>query len=81
VRDNVHTNKLENFFSLLKRTLKGTYVQVDPEHLTRYLDEQTFRFNNRHADDAGRFAKTLGRVAGRRLTYDELTGKTASNSA
>jgi hypothetical protein len=75
VRNNVHTNKTENFWSLLKRTLKGTYVAVDPEHLTRYLDEQTFRFNNRKADDAGRFARTLGQVAGRRLTYDELTGK------
>jgi transposase-like protein len=77
VRGSVHTNKVENFWSLLKRTLKGTYVQVDPEHLTRYLDEQTFRFNNRTKNDAQRFAKTLGSVAGRRLTYDELTGKTA----
>jgi transposase-like protein len=77
-RGRIHTNKAENFWSLLKRTLKGTYTQVDPEHLTRYLDEQTFRFNNRHADDAGRFAKTLGQVAGRRLTYDELTGKTVA---
>jgi transposase-like protein len=75
VKDNVHTNKLENYFSLLKRTIKGTYVAVDPDHLTAYLDEQTFRFNNRTANDAERFAKTLGSVAGRRLTYSELTGK------
>ncbi|QIN82738.1 IS1595 family transposase [Rubrobacter tropicus] len=76
VRGNIHTNKTENFWSLLKRTLKGTYVQVEPEHLSRYLDEQTFRFNNREGKDADRFAKALGNVAGRRLTYDELTGKT-----
>jgi hypothetical protein len=43
----VHTNGVENFWSLLKRTLKGTYVNVEPFHLFRYLDEQAFRFNLR----------------------------------
>ncbi len=75
VAGRTHINKAENFWSLLKRTLKGTYVQVDPEHLTRYLDEQTFRYNNRKKDDAGRFARTLESVAGRRLTYESLTAK------
>ncbi len=79
VRGNIHTNKTENFWSLLKRTIKGTYVQVEPEHLSRYLDEQTFRFNNREGKDADRFVKALGSVAGRRLTYDELTGKTEAH--
>ena len=54
VRDHVHTNNIENFWSLLKRTLKGTYVSVDPVHLNRYLDEQTFRFNERDDKDGGR---------------------------
>jgi hypothetical protein len=67
---------LENFWSLLKRGIKGTYVSVEPYHLFRYLDEQAFRFNEREYEDKDRFAKTLGTVAGRRLTYDELTGKT-----
>jgi hypothetical protein len=58
---------------LLKRTLKGTYVSVDPAHLDRYLDEQAFRFNERGDDDAGRFRKVLSSVFGRRLTYQELT--------
>jgi hypothetical protein len=62
----------------LKRTLKGTYVHVDPDHLAAYLDEQTFRFNNREGKDADRFAKALGSVAGRRLTYEELTGKAST---
>ena len=73
-KGNVHTNGLENFWSLLKRSLKGTYVSVEPFHLFRYLDEQSFRFNNRlHLDDAGRFALVIGQIVGRRLTYDELT--------
>lgn len=74
VDGNVHTNNVENFWSLLKRTLKGTYVSVDPAHLDRYLDEQAFRFNERGDDDAGRFRKVLSSVFGRRLTYQELTG-------
>jgi transposase-like protein len=65
----VHTNGLENFWSLLKRSLKGTYVSVEPYHLFRYLDEQAFRFNERDGQDADRFNKALGAVAGWRLTY------------
>lgn len=78
VDGHVHTNGLENFWSLLKRGIKGTYVSVEPYHLFRYLDEQAFRFNEREGKDADRFAKTLGSVSGRRLTYLELTGETAS---
>ena len=75
VDGHVHTNGLENFWSLLKRGIKGTYVSVEPYHLFRYLDEQAFRFNERGGKDPDRFSKTLGSVAGRRLTYEELTGK------
>ncbi len=75
VRGQVHTNTIENFWSLLKRGLKGTYVSVEPFHLFRYLDEQVFRFNMRKGNDLGRFAVVLSRVAGRRLTYAELTAK------
>ncbi len=75
VEGNVHTNSVENFWSLLKRTLKGTYVSVDPVHLDAYLDEQAFRFNERKHNDGTRFRKVASSVAGRRLTYAELTGK------
>ncbi|MDP9343847.1 MAG: IS1595 family transposase [Actinomycetota bacterium] len=75
VRGQVHTNTMENFWSLLKRGLAGTYVSVEPFHLFRYLDEQVFRFNTRKANDFTRFAWVLGTVAKRRLTYAELTGK------
>jgi len=77
VRGNVHTNGLENFWSLLKRCIKGTYVSVAPWHLTSYLDEEAFRFNERRDPngDAGRFHKVLGSVAGKRITYAELTGQ------
>jgi transposase-like protein len=71
----VHTNGLENFWSLLKRTLTGTYISVEPFHLFRYLDEQAFRFNNRETNDAGRFVMVAASVVGKRLTYRELTGK------
>jgi transposase-like protein len=71
----VHTNGLENFWSLLKRALKGTYVAVAPFHLERYLDEQTFRYNERHGDDSSRFRRVLAAVVGRRLTYRVLTAK------
>jgi hypothetical protein len=72
----VHTNGLENYWSLLKRGISGTYVSVEPFQLFRYLDEQTFRYNNRkELDDAGRFALALSRITGKRLTYDHLTGK------
>jgi transposase-like protein len=75
VRGQVHTNCLENFWSLTKRNLAGTYVAVEPFHLNRYLDEQMFRFNNRvGTNDSQRFAKVLSQVAGRRLTYADLTG-------
>ncbi len=75
VMGKVHTNGLENFWSLLKRSLKGTYISVEPCHLFRYLDEQAFRFNEREGQDADRFKKALGSVAGRRVTYSELTGE------
>lgn len=71
----IHTNGIENFWSLLKRGLKGTYVSVEPFHLFRYLDEQTFRFNNRKADDARRFHLAVSQIVGKRLTYAEVTGK------
>ncbi len=75
VDGHIHTNGLENFWSLLKRGIKGTYVSVEPYHLFRYLDEQAFRFHERSGEDRDRFNKTLGSVAGRRLTYSELTGR------
>lgn len=83
VKGQVHTNSLENFWSLLKRGLRGTYVAVEPFHLTRYIDEQVFRFNNRATkgndlNDADRFALAMSQVGGRRLTYAELTGKNES---
>jgi transposase-like protein len=68
----VHTNGLENFWCLLKRALRGTYVSCNAEHLFRYLDEQAFRFNEREDNDAGRFLKAIDTVVGRRLTYKEL---------
>ena len=70
----VHTNGVENFWSLLKRAIKGTYVSVEPFHLFRYLDEQAFRFNERALDDAGRFFLGLAGVVNRRLTYKALIG-------
>lgn len=70
-----HTNGLENFWSLLKRGLNGTYVSVEPFHLFRYLDERLFAYNRRDMDDYGRFAAVLRAVAGRRLTYAELVGQ------
>ena len=78
VRGNVHTNGLENFWSCLKRTLKGTYVSVDPDHLSRYLDEQVFRFNERKLNDAARFLLVALQAVGKRLTYEELTNPVAN---
>ena len=72
VNGHVHTNGIENFWSLLKRTIKGTYVAVDVPHLDVYLAEQVFRFNERKDSDAGRFVNILGKVNGKRLTYKEL---------
>lgn len=69
----VHTNGLENFWSLLKRTIRGTYVSVEPFHLFRYLDEQAFRFNNRKLSDGARFALTAASIFGKRLTFNQLT--------
>jgi hypothetical protein len=74
VNGNVHTNGLENFWSLLKRTIKGTYVSVEPFHLFRYLDEQSFRFNQRDGNDQSRFYAALQGILGRRVTYAALTG-------
>jgi hypothetical protein len=72
----VHTNSLENFWSLMKRNLSGTYVAVEPFHLDRYLDEQVFRFNNRRfMDDGDRFNVVASQILGKKLTYSELTGK------
>ena len=76
VRGNVHTNSLENFWSLLKRGLRGTYVSVEPFHLFRYLDEQSYRYNYRKdMNDSDRFSLALSQIAGKRLSYDLLTGK------
>ena len=74
VRENIHTNGMENFWSLFKRALKGTYVSVEPFHLDAYVKEQTFRFNERKDNDGGRFRKVLGAVSGKRITYKELIG-------
>jgi transposase-like protein len=76
----IHTNGMENFWSLLKRGLNGTYVAVEPFHLFRYLDEQAFRYNNRATKDnpltdADRFQLALSQIAGKRLTFAEVTGK------
>jgi transposase-like protein len=75
----IHTNSIENFWSLLKRGIKGTYVSVEPFHLFRYLDEQTFRFNERKGKDSDRFRAVTEQVVGKRLTYEELTGKLAGD--
>lgn len=74
VRGRVHTNGLENFWSLLKRAIKGTYVNVDPFHLHRYVTEQVHRYNNRQDTDGERFLEVLRGIVGKRLTYDDLTG-------
>ena len=77
VDGNVHTNGLENYWSLLKRGLNGTYVSVEPYHLYRYLDEQAFRYNNRKdMKDFDRFRLATSQIVGPRLTYAEVSGKT-----
>jgi transposase-like protein len=83
VEGKIHTNGLENFWSLLKRGINGTYVSVEPFHLFRYLDEQSFRYNNRATPerkmtDADRFQAVMGNVFGHRLTWKQLTGKVSS---
>ena len=86
VRGRVHTNGLENFWSLVKRGLNGTYISVNPEHLFRYLDEQVFRYNNRKGDDgeklkdADRFDTAVRQVVGKRLTWDQLTAKSGQST-
>ncbi|HEY6245400.1 MAG TPA: IS1595 family transposase [Pyrinomonadaceae bacterium] len=75
VNGQIHTNGIENFWSLLKRSINGTYISVMPFHLFRYLDEQSFRFNNRRGTDLDRFIKATQSIAGRRLTFDALTAK------
>jgi transposase-like protein len=82
VRGEVHTNGLENFWSLFKRGLNGTYVSVEPFHLFRYLDEQMFRYNNRKGlNDAERFVNVMRNTSGKRLTWKQLTGKTEAPSS
>jgi hypothetical protein len=76
VRGRVHTNTIENFWALVKRQLHGTYISVEPFHLHRYLDEQMFRYNNRKdMNDSQRFELGMSQVLGKRLTYEQLTGK------
>lgn len=75
VNGRIHTNGLENFWSLLNRGINGTYVSIEPFHLFRYLDEQTFRFNNRKFSDAQRFDLAARGMVGKRLTYTGLIGK------
>lgn len=86
VRGQVHTQGIENFWSLLKRGLNGTYVAVEPFHLSRYVDEQVFRYNNRSTrdnplNDTDRFYLALSQIANKRLTYAELTGKVGETTA
>ncbi len=76
----IHTNGLENFWSLLKRGLNGTYVSVEPFHLFRYLDEQAYRFNNRKMTDAERFDMAVKGIVGKRLTFNQLIGKLDATS-
>src|SRR5437879_6884117 len=77
VNGKVHTNTMENFWSLLKRGLHGTYISVEPFHLFRYIDEQAFSYNTRKMEggDSDRFKAVLKQVVGKRLTYEQLTGK------
>jgi transposase-like protein len=86
VRDHVHTNGIENFWSLLKRGINGTYVAVEPFHLGAYVVEQSFRYNNRATKDnpltdLDRFTLAVSQIVGKRLTYAELTGKVGETSA
>ncbi len=81
VEGTTHTNGLENYWSLLKRTIGGTYVSVEPFHLHRYLDEQSFRYNERKLSDAERFELASNGVGGKRLTYKRLTGKETAAGA
>jgi transposase-like protein len=75
VRGNVHTNNIECFWAVLKRTIGGTYIHVHPRHLDRYLAEQVYRFNERENEDGPRFAKATKMADGKRLTYKALIAK------
>lgn len=79
VKGNIHTNSIENYWSLLKRGIKGTYVSVEPFHLFRYLDEQSFRFNSQKGNDQGRFMLALSQISGKRVEYKALIGQTTWN--
>jgi len=79
VRGHIHTNGIENFWSLLKRTIKGTYVSVEPHHLSKYVNEQAFRYNEKDGNDQDRFLGLLPNVNGKRLTYNELIGSEPEN--
>jgi transposase-like protein len=86
VRGQIHTQGIDNFWSLLKRELTGTYIAVEPFHMDRYVTEQVFRYNNRATkdnplNDADRFALAVSQIAGKRLTYAELTGKVGKTEA
>jgi transposase-like protein len=86
VEGQVHTNGLENFWSLLKRALKGTYISIEPFHMFRYLDEQAWRYNNRATKelkitDGDRFRTALSQIVGKRLTFKEVTGKVGERAA
>jgi transposase-like protein len=87
VKGRIHTNGIENFWSLLKRGLNGTYIAVEPFHLFRYVDEQVFRYNNRggknrenRVTDSDRFNLALSQISGKRLTFAEVTGKSGSQA-
>jgi hypothetical protein len=80
VRGQVHTQGIDNFWSLLRRGLTGTYVAVEPFHPDRYVGEQVFRYNNRLVSDVEQFTAVMKQIVGRRLTYDELIGKTERSS-
>jgi transposase-like protein len=82
VEGQVHTNGMENFWSLVKRGLHGTYISVEPFHLFRYIDEQVFRFNHRkEMNDGDRFSAVTSQLVGKRLTYAELTGKVGETAS
>jgi transposase-like protein len=81
VRGHVHTNGIENFWSCLKRTIKGTYIFTSTQHLERYLDEQIFRYNNKEEEDAARTRLIIKQTDGRRLTYKKLIETTNGQQA
>jgi transposase-like protein len=79
VGGNIHTNGMENFWSLFGRCVRGTYVSVEPDHLNRYVAEEVFRFNQREIGDGGRLTTALGKISGKRLTYKQLIGATPAD--